>query len=127
MCSVLHNPIPSAPNSNACLVSRECLGKMRDKTILYEHREDCPCSLVHFDALKWNPNFDFSELKTGWFVILVDLAEGGGGDADSTVFNILQIKGKDKFEQVGYWATNNVDIENAALDFLVIMCTIIYE
>lgn len=103
--------------SNACLVSRECLGKMRDKTILYEHREDCPCSLVHFDALKWNPNFDFSELKTGWFVILVDLAEGGGGDADSTVFNILQIKGKDKFEQVGYWATNNVDIENAALDF----------
>ena len=103
--------------SNACLVSRECLGKMRDKTILYEHREDCPCSLVHFDALKWNPNFDFSELKTGWFVILVDLAEGGGGDADSTVFNILQIKGKDKFEQVGYWTTNNVDIENAALDF----------
>lgn len=103
--------------SNACLVSRECLGKMRDKTILYEHREDCPCSLVHFDALKWNPNFDFNELRTGWFVILVDLAEGGGGDADSTVFNILQIKGKDKFEQVGYWATNNVDIENAALDF----------
>lgn len=103
--------------SNACLVSRECLGKMRDKTILYEHREDCPCSLVHFDALKWHPNFDFNELKTGWFVILVDLAEGGGGDADSTVFNILQIKGKDKFEQVGYWATNNVDIENAALDF----------
>ena len=103
--------------SNACLVSRECLGKMRDKTILYEHREDCPCSLVHFDALKWNPNFDFNELKTGWFVILVDLAEGGGGDADSTVFNILQIKGKDKFEQVGYWSANNVDIENAALDF----------
>lgn len=103
--------------SNACLVSRECLGKIRDKTILYEHREDCPCSLVHFDALKWHPNFDFNELKTGWFVILVDLAEGGGGDADSTVFNILQIKGKDKFEQVGYWATNNVDIENAALDF----------
>ena len=103
--------------SNACLVSRECLGKMRDKTILYEHRENCPCSLVHFDALKWNPNFDFNELRTGWFVILVDLAEGGGGDADSTVFNILQIKGKDKFEQVGYWATNNVDIENAALDF----------
>lgn len=107
--------------SNDCLVSRECLGKIRDKTELFISREDCPCSIVNFEALKWKPDFDFRELYTGYFVILVDLAEGGGGDADSTIFNILRINGKDKFEQVGYWSANNIDIENAALDFWLLV------
>lgn len=103
--------------SDDCLVSRECLAKMRDRTILFEHREECPVLLVHDDKLKWDPSFDFAQLQTGWFLITCDLAEGGGGDADSTVFNILQIVGKDKLRQVGYWRANNVGLEDAALDF----------
>ena len=37
--------------------------------------------------------------------------------ADSTVFNIFQIVGKDKFKHVGYWKANSVDLEHAALEF----------
>ena len=112
--------------SNDCLVSRECLANIREKTVLFKHRDDCPVALVHDEALVWDPNFDFNELKTGWFVILADLAEGGGGDADSTIFNIVQIIGKDKFRQVGYWKANNVDLENAALDFWL-MCVQLFN
>lgn len=112
--------------SNDCLVSRECLANIREKTVLFTYRDDCPVALVHDDALVWDPNFDFNEFKTGWFAILADLAEGGGGDADSTIFNIIQIIGKDKFKQVGYWKANNVDLENAALDFWL-LCTQLFN
>ena len=87
--------------SDLCLVSRECLGVLRDQSILFEVREGFEIVLQKKDNLFWDPNFDLEELKTGYFIILADLAEGGGGDSDSTVFNILQVIGKDKFKQVG--------------------------
>lgn len=103
--------------SDLCLVSRECLSVLRDKSILFEVRKGLDIFLQRKDNLFWRPDFDMEQLATGWFILLADLAEGGGGDSDSTVFNILQVIGKDKFEQVGYWKCNDLDLEHAALEF----------
>ena len=105
--------------SDKCLVSRECLSRLRDNTILFENRSELDIFLNYKDNLYWDPNFNLEELKTGWFVILVDLAEGGGGD--STVFNILQYKGKDKLVQVGVWRSNEVELEKASLEFWLLV------
>ena len=104
--------------SDKCLVSRECIGKIRDYAVLYEVNNDLNIVQMHKDALTWDPNFDLEELKTGYFFILVDLAEGGGGDY--TVFNIFQVISENKFVQVGHWHSNKVDLEKAALDFWLI-------
>ena len=103
--------------SDYCLVSRECLSVLRDKAILFENRDDLEIYLQKKDHLFWKPGFDFETLNYGYFIILADLAEGGGGDSDSTIFNILQLVGKDKFEQIGYWKCNNLDLEHAALEY----------
>lgn len=104
--------------SDKCLVSRECIGRIRDYSILYEVNNDLEIVQMHKDALTWDPNFDLDELKTGYFFILIDLAEGGGGDF--TVFNIFQVISETQFKQVGHWHSNKVDIEKAALDFWLI-------
>lgn len=101
--------------SDKCLVNREILTKIRTKTVLFENRNDLDIILAHKDCLYWDPNFDLEELKTGYFIVLIDLAEGGGGD--STVFNIFQLGDNGILTQVGLWISNKVDIENAALEF----------
>lgn len=105
--------------SDKCLVSRECISKLRDKTKLFENKNELEIFLNYKDNLFWDPEFNLEELKTGWFIILVDLAEGSGGD--STIFNILQYKGKDKLVQVGVWRSNNVVLERAALEFWLLI------
>jgi len=47
--------------------------------------------------------------------LTIDLAEGFGGDY--TVFNIFQIVDKDRFTHVGYWRSNEVDLEHATFEF----------
>lgn len=110
--------------SDLCIVSRECLGVLRDKSILFEVREGIEIYLQRKDCLYWHPDFDLEELKTGYFIILADLAEGGGGDSDSTVFHILQLIEKDKFKQVGYWKCNNLDLEHSALEYWLLSAQI---
>ena len=101
--------------SDKCLISREALAKLREKTILFESRNELDIYLNHKDFLVWDPNFDLAELKTGYFITFIDLAEGGGGD--STVFNIFQLQDNGVLKQVGRWTSNSVDLENAALEF----------
>ena len=103
--------------SNNCLVSRETLSRLREKTVLYETPEDLDIFSLHKDKLFFNPDFNLFTLKTDWFVVLCDLAEGGGGDADSTVFHIMKVCKDAVLKQVGYWKSNEVDLENAALEF----------
>ena len=76
----------------------------------YINNDELILTLNHKKSLVWDPNFNFSELKTGYFLILIDLAEGGGGD--STVFNIFQLQDKEILKQVGRWTSNEVDLEN---------------
>lgn len=111
--------------SDHCLVSRECLAKIREKAVLWESRTNDLAAagislfLPHPDMLFWRPDFDFNELRTGYFCLCDDLAEGGG--QDFTPFNIFQITDKDTFKHVGRWYSNTVDLESAALEFWLLV------
>ena len=76
-------------------------------------------SILHPEFLYFNPKYDFSRLSTGFFIVLCDLAEGGGNDY--TTFNILEMTDKDRFEQIGYWHANTVNLEQASVEFWLLM------
>lgn len=105
-----------------CLVSRECLKRIHDSTVIYEKITEEQCEEINLqiqfkDCLFIKPEYEIRNFidEQHWYIITVDLAEGGGGDY--TVFNIFEVIDKDKFEQVAYWRSNEVDIELATLDF----------
>ena len=109
--------------SDACLVSRETLTQIHKTEILFTSREELVSSL-YSKFLFVNPEYDVTNFKNKYYIVLVDLAEGGG--ADYTVFQILEvtvnpITGKVTFEQVAFWRSNTVDIEKAAVEFWVMM------
>ena len=109
--------------SDACLVSRETLKKIHKDEILFEAKEELVSSL-YSKFLFVNPEYDTANFKIKYYIVLVDLAEGGG--ADYTVFQILEVNvnpitGKVTFEQVAFWRSNTVDIEKAAVEFWVMM------
>lgn len=109
--------------SDACLVSRETLTKIHQSEILFTSREELVSSL-YSKFLFVNPEYDVTNFKNKYYIVLVDLAEGGG--ADYTVFQILEvtvnpITGKVTFEQVAFWRSNTVDIEKASVEFWVMM------
>lgn len=105
--------------SDKCLVSRETLGKIRDMTYLFGLPDDDSWFFsLHKSELHFKDGYDLRDIKNRWFIILIDLAEGGGNDY--TTFNILEVIGKDKFEQVGHWHCNTVDLEQATLEFWVL-------
>ena len=111
--------------SDKCLVSRECLSKLRDTSVLWDNRtedfmKEFPnIYLSHSECLFWDPQFDFKLLRTGRFLITVDLAEGSG--QDSTVFNIFYIPEKDKFIHVGRWSSNEIELEFASFEFWLLV------
>lgn len=76
-------------------------------------------SILHSEYLFFDPKFDFNRLSTGFFIVLCDLAEGGGGD--STVFHIIEMIDKDRFRQIGYWKSNIVNLEKASVEFWLLM------
>ena len=109
--------------SDACLVSRETLTRIHQNEILFTSREDVMSSL-YSKFFFVNPEYDIENFKNKYYIVLVDLAEGGG--SDYTVFQILEvivdpITGKATFEQVAFWRSNTVDIEKAAVEFWVMM------
>jgi len=114
--------------SDACLVSRETLKRIRDNGVLFEVLDKRDLFDEH---IKIKPGYDIKNFKTlqKHFIIVVDLAEGGGGD--STIFNIFEVflseTGKPIFEQVAYWSSNTTDIEHAALEFWLLMNTILSQ
>jgi len=110
--------------SDKCLVSRERIALLRDDSILFEPRTEeinniYNLFLNHPECLKWDPDFDLELIKNSFFLITVDLAEGFGGD--STVFDIFLIDRKDYFKHVGYWKSNEVDLEHSSLEFWLLM------
>lgn len=113
--------------SNACLVSRECMTVLHEqetKFVSYTENEynerGIYLTLQHPECLRWHPDYDISNIKKDYFVILVDLAEGSGGDY--TVFNIIKVNGKEDYESVGLWHSNKVDLEHSALEFWLLVC-----
>ena len=109
--------------SDACLVSRETLTRIHQNEILFTSREDIMSSL-YSKFFFVNPEYDIENFKNKYYIVLVDLAEGGG--SDYTVFQILEvivdpITCKATFEQVAFWRSNTVDIEKASVEFWVMM------
>ena len=115
--------------SDKCIIHRVKLSELHKNEIKFLNIPDLqkyyidnyntelylPISILHPEALYFDPTFDFNELRTGYFVVLCDLAEGCGGDY--TTFNIIQIIDKDRFKQVGYFHSNEVNLELSALEF----------
>ena len=115
--------------SDKCIIHRVKLSELHKNEIKFLNIPDLqkyyidnyntelylPISILHPEALYFDPTFDFNELRTGYFVVLCDLAEGCGGDY--TTFNIIQITDKDRFKQVGYFHSNEVNLELSALEF----------
>lgn len=112
--------------SDACLVSRETLKRIRDNGVLFDTLDRIDLFDEH---IKIKPDYDVMNFKdlTRHFVVMVDLAEGGGGD--STIFNIFELtvseSGKPLFDQVAYWSSNITDIEHAALEFWLLMSVVL--
>ena len=115
--------------SDKCIIHRVKLSELHNDEIKFLNIPDLqkyyidnyntelylPISILHPEALYFDPTFDLNELKTGYFIVLCDLAEGCGGDY--TTFNIIQLIDKDRFKQVGYFHSNEVNLELAALEF----------
>lgn len=114
--------------SDACLVSRETLKRIRDNGVLFDVLDKRDLFDEH---IKIKPDYDIKSFKNPQkhFIVVIDLAEGGGGD--STIFNIFEVTlsetGKPLFEQVAYWSSNTTDIEHAALEFWLLMNTILSQ
>ena len=124
--------------SDKCIINRIKLGDLHNQEVKFlnipgiikYYREkynldfNFGISMLHPEFLYFNPKYDFSRLQKGFFIVLCDLAEGGGGD--STVFNIIELLDKDRFEQVGYWKSNVVSLELAALEFWLLISQLFY-
>ena len=116
--------------SDACLVSRETLSRIHSTEVLFEQLHEDDLFIPELKYFKIHPEFKLEYFKdqNRSFIVLVDLAEGGG--ADYTVFNIFEItieNNKPVFSQVAYWSSNVVDIEKSSLVFWVLFNTILSQ
>ena len=118
-------------SSNYCLASREILKHLHDNETLFrplteEESESVIMSEKAKSFFRINKNISLYDLKNKNCVVLVDLAEGGGGD--STVFHIFEIIFENNnpiFEEIGYWKSNVISLEESALVFWL-MCQIFF-
>ena len=106
--------------SDKCIVSREVMADIMENAKMFitldnhnTYKDDLLYYSLNNKYFKIKEDYIFS--KENYYIILIDLAEGAGGDY--TVFNIFEIKDGEKFEQVAYWHSNKVAIEDAALEF----------
>lgn len=106
--------------SDNCIVSREVMSSIMENAKMFiplskhsEYKDNLLYYSLQSKYFKIKEDYFFDHSK--YYLILVDLAEGAGGDY--TVFNIFEIKDDEKFEQVAYWHSNQVSIEDAALEF----------
>lgn len=114
-------------SSNYCLASREILKHLHDNETLFrplseEESESVIMSEKAKSFFRINKDISLYNLKNKNCVVLVDLAEGGGGD--STVFHIFEIIFENNnpiFEEIAYWKSNVISLEESALVFWL-MC-----
>lgn len=128
--------------SDKCLVSRETLSKLMQRAKMFlplnkhdiygtNHNEESSNEITNIvnKLLSKNNYLLYTSLynkylyikegyifdKNNYYIILIDLAEGAG--KDYTVFNIIEKKSDGSMEQVARWCCNEVDLQNAALEF----------
>lgn len=104
--------------SDNCIVPRETLSRLVLAASLFENRkEDDERGILyvgnHSDCLYIKKDYEISKEKH--YIVTIDLAEGAG--KDYTVFSIIEVSLDCKAKHVAYWKSNEVDVENAALEF----------
>lgn len=117
-------------SSDKCLISREKLTDMHSHEHLFrelteEEKETIVMSELAKSCFRIHHDVTLQDLKNKNCVVLVDLAEGGGGD--STVFHIFEVtmNGSDPvFDELAYWASNKIDLEESALVFWIMTQTL---
>lgn len=62
----------------------------------------------------WHPLYNIMELRNDFFIITVDISEGGGGDYTVFCFNkmVRNERNEIEYETVGYFRCNTFDIQN---------------
>ena len=94
------------------LINPKIIKKFRTNELQYKSLDipGLPLSQFYY----WNPNIDvFSELRNSFFIITVDISEGGGGDYTVFCFNkmILNSSNEIEYETIGYFRSNSNDIK----------------
>ena len=97
--------------STKTLISNKFIRRLRTETTDFIEKDIFGVSYSNF--YYWDPDYEPMEmLKNDHIVITCDIAEGGGGDY--TVFMINRIV-NDKLESVGYFRSNELDINLTSL------------
>ena len=97
--------------STKTLISNKFIRKLRTETTDFIEKDIFGVSYSNF--YYWDPDYEPMErLKNDHIVITCDISEGGGGDY--TVFMINRII-NDKLESVGYFRSNELDINLTSL------------
>ena len=116
--------------SDMCLVSRETLSRLHEQEELFRELDNTDKEIMLSknakSCFRIRKDATLQDLKQKNCVILVDLAEGGGGD--STVFHIFDIfikNGDPVFDEIAYWKSNKIDLEESALVFWI-MCQTLF-
>lgn len=111
-------------SSDKCIVSRECISKLHEQEVTFrelteEEANNLVCTEKCKKSIYIKPDLKLSDLKDKVILILVDLAEGVGGDY--TIFHFFEVLLDDnnnpRFSQVGYYRSNKTDLDEAALCF----------
>lgn len=100
--------------SDNCIVPRETLSRLMQGAEKFVCTEENPLYASNYNKFLYIKN-NYNISKDKYYIVTVDLAEGAG--KDYTVFSIFEILSSDKLEHVAYWRSNSVDIENASLEF----------
>ena len=75
---------------NSLLLDGADLKQLNTEKVKFENTEVYELNHLNYEKLYWHPNFDPNEIQENQFFILsIDLAEGGGGDY--SVINIFKI------------------------------------
>lgn len=115
--------------SDACILTRQGLSSFQKNAVKWECNNNVNELLYapNKQYLVWDPEYNILEhvntimhQSDRYYLVLVDLAEGGGGDY--TVFNFFEIGNNKTYKHIARWSSNTVDLAHAALDFWIIWC-----
>lgn len=99
-------------NANSLISNKKLKQIVNDGTVTFIEKDIPGCQQYFL----WHPDFEpVEELKKGYFVITCDLAEGGGNDYTTFLFNQIVIEnGMVKYKCRGMYHRNDVSLESSA-------------
>ena len=109
--------------SASILINQKILKSRQQRLVTFVEKE-MP-GVKHSSSWRWHPNFDPINCRNEYIVCTTDIAEGGGGDYTVCKVHRLIEPGSNKMECVGYFKSNNLIREEAALSiqmFISMMC-----